>query len=191
MGKHDDIGVGYQVAVNLWSTVVQSSWSRFNAMLIANSIIIGLIGILLINYETAYVTYVFQLFFATFLSAIGILLACLWYSLMARDAKFQKYYAISARNLERRLFAGAESEDPSVPHLTVLHGAKLSDGFVIKSPDDPVDSDHIDVNEKNVLQMTGTERWKTGRTVKLIIIIFGFLYTIFCTYCIYNIRLLF
>lgn len=165
MSQNDHDEVGYQVAVDLWGTVVETSWSRFNAMVVANSIIIGLLGTILNKNDNKDL-----LVFAGFLSLIGVFLTILWLSLMARDSKFQRFYSRSARSFERRLFEESANKTPSAPHLTTLKGAKLAKGWKVKCPDDPVSPDKVDKNDKNVLEMTGhLERRKTEYNIRCII----------------------
>lgn len=74
--NQENARVGYQVAVNLWGTIVETSWSRFNAMVVANSIIIGILGLILSNEKIN--LYVFVIV----VSLIGFILCVLWYFLM-------------------------------------------------------------------------------------------------------------
>jgi hypothetical protein len=105
--------VGYQAAINLWGILVQTSWSRFNAMLVANSIIVGIIGLALTNEETTLYKVIIIFPF------IGIVLCILWFLLMWRDSKDQNYYVRSARELEFKYLS---------PVQTVWRGGKFKGG---------------------------------------------------------------
>lgn len=89
--------IGYQVAVDLWGILVETSWSRFNAMVVANSIIIGMLALTLISDKKI------LFIFASVISIIGIILCILWFFLMKRDSEFQYYYSRSAGELEEYL----------------------------------------------------------------------------------------
>jgi hypothetical protein len=87
--------VGYQVAVSLWSHAGNEVWTRFNMMLVANSIIIAVIGIALsaqrnLNLLTAS------------MSATGIALCIAWYLITKRGFAYQVYYLFSAREIEEQ-----------------------------------------------------------------------------------------
>jgi len=79
----DNAKIGYQAAINLWGILVETSWSRINAMVVANSIIIGMLVLSSQPVPT---------FFAKILSVIGVILTILWALMMHCDAKFVDYY---------------------------------------------------------------------------------------------------
>lgn len=107
--------VGYQTAIDLWGILVQTSWSRFNAMLVANSIIVSIIVLALPNKETLYM-------FIIIFPFIGITLCIIWFLLMRRDSKYQNYYVRSARELEREYLD---------PVQTVLRGGEFKENVEI------------------------------------------------------------
>jgi len=43
--KKEDARIDYQVATTLWTYEGQLVWSKFNAMLVANSIVLAVIGL--------------------------------------------------------------------------------------------------------------------------------------------------
>ncbi len=64
MDKDDQekASVGYQVAVDLWGILVQTRWSRFNAMVVANSVITSVLGFAL---QSGIRLYVFMILMST------------------------------------------------------------------------------------------------------------------------------
>lgn len=92
----EDAQVGYTAAIDLWVFAGQVIWDRFNAMLVANSIVL-----LAIVYS---LTGSRQLDFASVgLSLAGIFLCGLWYPTMRRSYDFQRYYSACATEQEQRL----------------------------------------------------------------------------------------
>lgn len=98
--------IGYQVAVNLWEILNQAHWARFSSMVVANSIIIGMIGLILTTKSN---NIVLIPIFAVFMSIIGIFLTILWYRLMSKDFKDMDYYIACARVLEDEYLYPAET----------------------------------------------------------------------------------
>jgi len=105
--------VGYQAALDLWNTQAQPASSRFNVMVVANSIILGTIG-LAIAYSRS-----FPLFFTQGLSLVGIVLWLVWLHAHWRASQYNNYLALSARELENYL---------SDSVVTVSRGASFSEG---------------------------------------------------------------
>jgi hypothetical protein len=176
MAQKDNAEIGYKVAVDLLGILVESSWSRFNAMVLANSIIISVLGLILTNYNNKIL-----LIFAVILSLMGILLAIFWFSLMARDSEFQIFYSTCARSFERRLSQGAKNETSTASQpieiQTLLNGAKLAHEWPIKYPDEPISRDVYD-DDKNNLQMKGLSKWKTRDNINHIIYLFASTYAL-------------
>jgi len=156
----ENIRTEYQVAVNLWGNIVNSSWSRFNAMLVANSVIITAIGVLLTNGHFRFII--------LSLSAIGFALTISWQSMMDRDAKFRDVYTLSARRLERLI-------DPRGP---VLLGAQLAHGCKIKNVDSPVVCEQYKGIEKEIC-LEGLASLDIRTNILLIIWSFRLIYIIF------------
>jgi hypothetical protein len=88
--------VGYQVAANLWGINNDGHWARFNAMLIANSLIISLMGLIITNKQSQKVTYELLIF----ASVIGLAFTVLWYLLMRKDFHDIRQYIYWTRCLE-------------------------------------------------------------------------------------------
>jgi hypothetical protein len=138
----ENIRIGYQVAVNLWGIDNQAHWARFSSMLVANSIIIGVIGLILTSkgknvlYENPYLL-------LAFVSSIGGLLVCIWYFLMEKDFADIQYYTNCAKLLEIQL------------------GIDTVNGY--------------DVDKQ--LFRSKRQNLSTKRLIKLIVAIFGFIYS--------------
>ena len=111
----DNAGIGYQVAVDLWAYEGASVWSRFNAMVLANSIFFAGI-ILLVMDNGSYDNFI------KLMTIAGILLCILWFLLNERGFSYHNYYISSARELEKDL--------PGVK--IVKDGQKFSDGEELK-----------------------------------------------------------
>ena len=105
--------VGYQVAIELWTYEGELVWSKFNAMLVANSIVLALIGFTLNSNQLPQVL-------AVGMPVAGLLLCLAWFLLTKRGFDNYVYWILSARELEERHLA------PIV--RTVSRGAYLADG---------------------------------------------------------------
>lgn len=152
----DNVRAEYQASVSLWGTLVNTSWSRFNAMVVANSVIITAMGVFLTDGDTEAQPYIFIMF----LSIIGLLLTVFWESMMLRDEEFQHFYSVSARHLERSINQNGEG--------TILRGAQLAKGCTVSWVDMPVDCTRN--NEKNWLKeeafrIRGLGKWKVRKSI--------------------------
>jgi hypothetical protein len=88
--------IGYQAAVNLWTYEGGAIWARFNAMLVANSIVIAVIGIALTS-EPA------KGKLADFTSIAGLVLSIIWWLLNTRGFDYHNHWIHSAKELEALL----------------------------------------------------------------------------------------
>jgi hypothetical protein len=88
-------------------------WSRYNAMLVANSVILAAIGLTGDATERSFALDVG-------LPLVGILLCLLWVSLVARGFDYFAYWILSARELEERYMAAEV--------VTVSRGGPFSSG---------------------------------------------------------------
>lgn len=105
--------VGYQAALDLWNAQAQLASSRFNVMVVANSIILATIA-LAIAYSRS-----FPLFFTQALSLVGIVLCVVWLHAHWRSSQYNNYLLWSARELESYLTDSV---------VTVSRGASFSEG---------------------------------------------------------------
>jgi len=111
--KIENARVGYQVATNLWIYEGETLWSKFNALLVANSIILGSIGISMTASSRLVV-------FSMGMPIIGIILCGLWFLLTKRSFEFYVYWIFSAREIEERYLKGSVQ--------TISRGGKFADG---------------------------------------------------------------
>ncbi|MBX6752581.1 MAG: hypothetical protein IRY85_23455, partial [Micromonosporaceae bacterium] len=93
--QREDARVAYSSAIALWAYEGESAWSRFNAMLVANSILLAFIGFL---YGSDNPPKLPILAVAVF----GILFCAVWWVITVRAFDHQSYWVLSARELEER-----------------------------------------------------------------------------------------
>jgi hypothetical protein len=108
----------YEVASSYASMFAESFWSVFNAMIVANSIVVIGLGIV----------YGKNSILKIFLNIIGIVLCILWFLLMQRHREMERYYILSAREIEQDFgriqtlsrgatFSHGESVEIKIPNL--------------------------------------------------------------------------
>ena len=107
----ENIRMGYQAATNLWIYEGTQIWSKFTAMVYANTIVILIIGVVI-----AYTGQKNLSVLHVFLCFLGLALCFLWYFLTKRSFSYYKYWIFSARELEEKL----------QPVKTISRGANLS-----------------------------------------------------------------
>jgi hypothetical protein len=150
----ENLRIGYQTAVQLWASQSEQLWSGFNAMVVANSIILGAIGLLFASKEAPP-----ALKFT--LPAVGIVLSIAWLAIVKRHFHYQDYYINSARELEEK--------DDLKPIKTVSRGADFAEhkevSFQIKA-------------KKPTLQTQGLGRIPVRWSSVGVIVIFGVVYGI-------------
>jgi hypothetical protein len=112
----DDIRAGYQSAVDFWVHEGELIWARFNAMLVANTLMVTAIGFLLTGSKTLS-------FLTIALSFVGFLLCWMWILITQRGFDYFKYWIWSARELEQKLSSGAVK--------TVSRGAEFAAGKLV------------------------------------------------------------
>jgi hypothetical protein len=91
----EDERAGYRAAIDLWTASGHQNWSRFNAMLVANAVIVAAIVQILVGKIMAP--------WAVLLPIVGLVLCGLWFIALARGLAYQDHYVQSARQLEDRL----------------------------------------------------------------------------------------
>jgi len=89
--------VGYQMAIGLVNLVSQEIYSRFNAILVANSIIIAIIGF---SFTSEH-----PFLLIKFLPFMGLSLCVLWFLFVKHGFHYQKFYREKAKELEKQYFA--------------------------------------------------------------------------------------
>lgn len=98
--EKEDARVGYQVAVDLWTYQGQLNWQRYNVMLVANSVIIAVIGAILSGQLAAQRS---QPLLMISLAGVGFVLCIAWVLLTARGFDHHRYWILCAWGLEEHL----------------------------------------------------------------------------------------
>ena len=91
--------LGYQTAIGLVGLVSQEIYSRFSAMVTANSIIIALIGWTLASEQNL------PLLLALFLPIVGLVLCFLWFLFLNHGVYWQNLFRKEAIRLEKQYFS--------------------------------------------------------------------------------------
>lgn len=89
--------VGYQAAITLMCYEGELVWSKFNAMLVGNSIVLAILGV---SVQSATESGPKSLLLA--LSAVGLILCFVWFVLVTQGFEHHYYWTLSARELEER-----------------------------------------------------------------------------------------
>jgi len=95
-----DARVGYQAAVTLWAYEGNTFWSKFYAMLVANSIVIGSVALSNTVQNPSCV-------FVVGMPIFGIVLCILWLQLSERSLCNYDYWILAAREIEERFLSGS------------------------------------------------------------------------------------
>ncbi|WP_435156064.1 RipA family octameric membrane protein [Amycolatopsis sacchari] len=88
-----DAQVGYQAAVSLWASEGNMVWAKFNALLVANSIVLAIYGLALGSAKVSRA-------FIIGLPIAGIVLCMVWWTQTKRGFDYFAYWISSARELE-------------------------------------------------------------------------------------------
>jgi hypothetical protein len=94
--EKENARVGYQVAMNLWTFQGQINWNRFNVMLVANSVIVAVIGSMLSGGNPLPSLIIS-------LAVLGFVLCIVWVLLTARGFGYLSYWFLCAVELEKQL----------------------------------------------------------------------------------------
>jgi len=139
--------VGYQVAVDLWIAETTLRWSKFNAMLVANSLVLAALAFC-------------QPILPAYMVAIaGLWLCAVWFLAARRGSDYHDFYIANARSLEERHLK---------PAVLVSDGARFSAGdrVTVKLGDD-----------KSIDQQMSAPRWVSVRVLSLSVVwLFVFIY---------------
>ena|GEM_PF-1571842 len=163
--KLEDARIGYQAAIDLWAYVGEENWSRFNAMIFANSVIIALIGLAIINTKP-------ELLISLILSIFGLFLCATWFIIMRRGFDYQKYYMMSAREIEEKFLSNTL--------ITVSRGGPFGNG-------EPVSLRITDIPITLQMNQWSRIRPSKGHTSENVIIIFASLYFLVALYSVLKI----
>jgi len=94
--EKEDIRVGYQAAVDFWTYQGQLNWNRFSVMLVANSVIIAVIGAIFSGqHAPPHITMA--------LCVVGLILCIAWVLLTARGFDHHTFWMLCAWELEEQL----------------------------------------------------------------------------------------
>lgn len=146
--------VGYRAAVNLITYEGEGVWARFNVMLVANSIIMAVIGSALTSERVLPVLTVC-------LPIAGVLLCAWWFVLLKRGFDYRRYWILSARELEERYLAN--------PVKTLSRGGVFAD-------DDEEPVSFIIGGETRPYRMSRLGRIRFTKWYWVIILMFAILY---------------
>ncbi len=113
MANGENIRAGYKATIDLWNTAGNQNWSRFNAMLVANTVVFAVIGQLMARTIVLPIPWV--------LPIVGLILCASWWVALARGLTYQDLYVALAREMEAKL-------DPAD---VVRRGRGLADGGTV------------------------------------------------------------
>jgi hypothetical protein len=113
----DDVRAGYEVAVELMVSEAEMLWSKFNALLVINTILLGTSSLNIFGPNQA--SPLGRLVSGAVAPFVGVILCVLWWLLMDRSFSRFDYWIHSARELEERM-AG--------PITTLTRGAEFAQG---------------------------------------------------------------
>lgn len=112
-GRLENARVGYQAAINMWIAQAQSIWSRFNVVIVADTVILAAVSL------TLWVSHPLSSFFTRALCFVGLVVSLAWLVAYRRASQLNDYVLSSARELESHL---------ADPVVTVSRGAAFSQG---------------------------------------------------------------
>ena len=150
----EEIRIGYQGAIALWTYEGTLIWSKFNAMLVANSVVVAVIGFSMDKGIWSGIP--------RGLSALGFVLCFLWYALTKRGFDNYLYWIFAARELESHL--GDQV-------ATVSRGGAFADGDEV---------DFVLEGDRKHYRMSPFSRSLTaGSASYLVICVFAAMYGVF------------
>lgn len=112
----ENVRVGYKAAIDLWNTSGTQNWSRFNAMLVANSVILAVIGNVTVDDLMGWQVRVA-------LTGVGLVLCVCWRGAVDRGLTYQDHYVAGALELERHLAPVSSVQDGS--HLQMAGFSRM------------------------------------------------------------------
>jgi hypothetical protein len=115
--KKENAQIGYQVATTLWAYGGQLVWSKFNAMLVANSIVLATIGLAISSQHALPI-------FTIVMPIAGLIFCTIWFLVTKRGFDNYIYWIFSARELEEQHLNDVVK--------TVSRGGNFADGEEIQ-----------------------------------------------------------
>ncbi len=106
--------LGYETAIQLWAAEIQNRMSHYNAMLVANSLILAAVGF---SYQTTGFYQPIKLL----LVALGIVLCIIWYLSEKRAIEKAVFWLYSAKEIEEKYFSDVFS---TLTRSTLFRDAK-------------------------------------------------------------------
>ena len=97
-GLPEDAGnaqLWYQAAIGMWSYYGDALWSTYNALLVANSVVIAAVGLLFASSQPL-------LLLRWALLGLGLLLCIMWAFITARAVELHVFWGLVAREFEER-----------------------------------------------------------------------------------------
>jgi hypothetical protein len=153
--KVENARAGYEIATNLWISENEMLWSKFNALLVANSIVLTSI-VLSMTARKPLVT------LSILMSIAGIILCGLWFLVMKRSSDYHKLWVYSAREIEEQSLSNSVKT--------------LSRGYTFHNKEKV---EFIIGGEKKPLQMSRLGRFIPVRmTFYMVIVLFFLLYAV-------------
>ena len=142
--------LGYEMAINLWIFQAEQGWARFNIMLFVNSIILGIIGLIITNSNSQQ-----DLRLLPFPAIVGFLLCGIWFLFMKRETEYARYYIRSALELEEKYLSDTVK--------TVSRGRLFAEGkeVTVETSDEPTSQ----------LRMSWLARILRARTAATVVIV--------------------
>lgn len=101
--KLEDARVKYQEALSLFRSEGQIQWNRYSAMLVVNTIFIGLIGF---TYSREFQFPIFFKILFQLTPLLGLFLCHLWHQMTIRGFIWMNFWISEARDLERQIVDG-------------------------------------------------------------------------------------
>ena len=90
--------LGYQAAINKWNYYGEGLWAKYNALLVANSIVVAAIGLVYASQDSLPIL-------AWALPLLGLMLSAVWFLITKRGTEQHIFYGLAARELEEKFLA--------------------------------------------------------------------------------------
>ena len=167
--KMENARVGYQVATTMMITESEIFWSKFNTLLLANSIVVGAIVLSMTTEQPIIVLKILSIV----LSSLGIVLCILLFSILKRSEGYFKNWTYSARQIEEEYLKDTFD--------ILRRGADLSDGKTV----------YFRLgDERKPHQISCWGRFRIGKSSSWIIVCFISIYIILFLIGIYNLLII-
>lgn len=147
--------VGYQATLNMWTAKTRMIWSRFNMMIVANSIILGAISLTIGSSHPPSTS------FTQALCLLGLAVSLAWLPTHRRACQHSNYLLCTARELENYL---------ADPVVTISRGAAFSEGNEVTLTIGD-EKKKLRLSWSTRLQLAGTESFSS-----FVILMFAILY---------------